>query len=59
MISEGSCDTKNWSYDAENVVLCYIWNKLILKSKTVFHNFTVLLYFLSKNAVFKNIKKSY
>ncbi len=45
MISEGSCDTKNWSYDAENV-LCYIWNKLILKSKTVFHNFIILLYFL-------------
>ncbi len=30
MISEGSCDTEDWSNDAENSALLY-WNKLHLK----------------------------
>jgi len=32
MISEGSCDTEDWSNDAENSALHH-WNKLHLKKK--------------------------
>ncbi len=54
MISGGSCDTEDWSNDAENSALRHI-NKLyfkvnynrksILEIAIIFHNITVFLYF--------------
>ncbi len=39
MISEGSCDTEDWSNDAENSALITEIND-ILKYIKIFHNFT-------------------
>ncbi len=39
MISEGSCDTEDWSNDAENTAL------FLKDIKTVILNHTILLYF--------------
>ncbi len=54
MISEGSCDTEDWSYDAENsdliteinYILKYIKIvKPILEIAIRFHNITVFFFF--------------
>jgi len=49
MISEGSCDTEDWSNDAENS--CHSMNKIHFKNENIpflmiFHNVTALLYFI-------------
>jgi len=57
MISEGSCDTEDWSNDAENsalisginYILTYIHiEKSSLKMVIIFHNITVFTVFLIK-----------
>ncbi len=48
MISEESCDTKDWSNDAENSALHHS-NKLHFNiKKLVFHNITAFTVFLIK-----------
>ncbi len=51
MISEGSCDTEDWSNDAENAALYHknkIYFKLHLNRKQLFHNITDFTVFLIK-----------
>jgi len=59
MISEGLCDTEDWSNDAENSALPHR-NKLhfnIFFNVIIFSNITVLLYFwLQKNAALLKIR---
>ena len=52
MISEGSCDTEDWSNDAENTALIsknelhfkiYSHLKQIFSTVIIFHNITVIL----------------
>ncbi len=70
MISEGSCDSEDWSNDAENTALVY-WNKLhfnIFSHRKLnisqYYCFTVLFIiemqpWWAKEYSFKHIKKSY
>ncbi len=58
MISEGSCDTEDWSYNAENSDLItginYILTYIQIKKKVIWtcdnisHNITVFIVFLDK-----------
>ncbi len=57
MISEGSCDTEDWSNDAENSALhhknklhfqIYSNRKLLFQMVIIFHNNTVFTVFLIK-----------
>ncbi len=50
MISEGSCDTEDWSNDAENSVLISLkWIQIEELFKfVIFHNITVFTVFLIK-----------
>ncbi len=63
MISEGSCDTEDWSNDAENSALIIVINyilKYIMKEKCYFKYFTILLFLLyifhQTNAALKNTR---
>jgi len=51
MISEGSCDTEEWSNDAENSAFHHR-NKLHFKIYSNIYNITVLLYFDQINLAF-------
>ncbi len=52
MISEGSCDTEDWSNDAENSALHYILQYIHIENSylnwIIFHNITVFTVFLTK-----------
>ncbi len=50
MISEGSCDTENWSNYAEKSALITATFYSILQKKAVFHNITVLQFFIKINS---------
>ncbi len=61
MISEGSCDTEDWSniywkcisdITGRNYILIYS-----IKLSIIFHNITVLLYFLSNKSRFSDTLK--
>ncbi len=48
IISKGSCDTENWSNDAEKSALITATFYSILQKKAVFHNITVFTVFFIK-----------
>jgi len=51
MISEGSCDTEDWSNDAENSALITGINYTLLY--IIFYNITILTIFDQTNAAFQ------
>ncbi len=61
MISEGSCDTEDWSNDAENSALHYRnkWYFKIYQIVIIFYSFNYFLsnkYSLGETFLFKKIK---
>ncbi len=50
MICEGSCDTKDWSNDAENSALITEINYILkyIKNAIIFHNIAIYIVFLIK-----------
>ncbi len=54
IISEGLCDTENWSNDAENSNLITEINYILTYSQWTFHNFTDAIFDGTKNLNYSN-----
>ncbi len=64
MISEGSCDTEDWSNDAENSALTTVINYILQYSNreqlfliVIFHNITVFTAFWTNECSFGEQKR--